>query len=432
VYPKNTLIVALYGEGKTRGKVSELLIPAAINQALAALVMKGEAKDCRAFVKAFLQSRYAALRQQAAGGMQPNLNLGLVKKIRVPIAPLDEQRRIITKIEELFSDLDAGVAALERVRAKLKRYRASVLKAAIEGRLTEEWRARHPHTERATELLDRILKERRRRWGESQRARFAEARREPPKDWQAKYQEPAGPDTTALPGLPEGWCWATVDQLAEIQGGIQKQPKRAPVNNAYPFLRVANVYRGRLDLSEVHQIELFDGELVKLRLQAGDMLVVEGNGSITEIGRSAIWTGEIANCVHQNHIIRVRLLLCEPRFFDAYWNSPFGNRKVMEVAASTSGLYTLSVSKVSSLPVPLPPLDEQAEIVREVEARLSVVDQLAAQVEANLKRAARLRQGILKQAFDGRLVPQDPTDEPAEQLLQRISSKERQTVPTTG
>ncbi|MBX9584009.1 MAG: hypothetical protein K2X87_27225 [Gemmataceae bacterium] len=391
------------------------------------------ARPCRAAVEpkfVSMHGNYFGQRWFTRTGKQTtnlaSINKGVLRGFPVPVPPLNEQRRIVAKVEELFSDLDAAVAALERVRVRLRRYRAAVLKAAIDGKLTEEWRSRHPDAGPASALLDRISADRRRRWEAAQRAKFAAAGKEPSKGWQAKYSEPVSANTEGLPPIPAGWCWATVEQLAEIQGGIQKQPKRAPAKNSFPFLRVANVYRGRLDLSEVHQIELFDGELERLRLEPGDLLIVEGNGSIGEIGRSAIWTDEITDCVHQNHLIRVRLLIGDPRFFDAYWNSPFGNRQVMAVAASTSGLYTLSVTKISSLPVPVPPLAEQSAIIEEVERRLSVVNQVAAQVEANLVRAGRLRQGILKRAFEGRLVPQNPADEPASVLLDRIRQQRSQ------
>jgi type I restriction enzyme, S subunit len=349
-----------------------------------------------------------------------SINKGVLNRFPVPLAPLIEQRRIVGKIEELFSDLDAGVAALERIKANLKRYRAAVLKAAVEGRLTEAWRAKHPKTEPAAKLLERILAERRKKWEEDQLAKFAAADRTPPKGWREKYVEPGGPETNQLPEIPQGWCWATVEQLAEVQGGIQKQPKRMPGKNAFPFLRVANVLRDLLDLSEVHRIELFGHELGKLRLVQGDLLIVEGNGSKMEIGRSAIWRGEIENCVHQNHIIRVRVSVGSPRYVNYYWNSPSGNQRVMSQAASTSGLYTLSVGKVSSLPIPVPPSDEQEQITAEVEQRLSIIVAAAAQADANLKRSTRLRQCILKRAFEGKLVPQDPTDEPAAKLVERI------------
>lgn len=159
-------------------------------------------------------------------------------------------------------------------------------------------------------------------------------------------KESAELDTSSLPSLPKGWCWATVTEIAEVQGGIQKQPKRKPSKNGCPYLRVANVLRNRLDLSEVHEIGLFGNELERLRLLKGDLLVVEGNGSKTEIGRSAIWNAAIDPCVHQNHIIRVRSVAGVPEFLNYYWNSTEGNQRVMDEAASTSGLYTLSVAKV--------------------------------------------------------------------------------------
>ena len=237
--------------------------------------------------------------------------------------------------------------------------------------------------------------------------------------------------------------WATVEQVAEIQGGIQKQPKRTPANNPFPFLRVANVLRGSLDLEEVHEIELFPGELERLRLISQDLLIVEGNGSPSQIGRMAIWKGAIENCVHQNHIIRARAADgIAPQYVETYWNSPDGSSRVHGVASSTSGLYTLSVSKVSGLPIPLPPLAEQRRIVAEVERCLSVIQQAEDTVEANLTRAEQLRQSIFKQAFFGKLVPQDPGDEPASALLERIrvereashadAKNSRQTRPRRG
>ncbi len=333
----------------------------------------------------------------------------------IPLPPLAEQRRIVAEIETQFTRLDASVAALRRARANLKRYRASVLKDACEGRLVpteaELARSEGRDYEPAAVLLERILAERRARW-ESQEKR------------QGKYREPSAPDASALPQLPEGWAWANVEQLAEIQGGIQKQPKRAPADNPYPFLRVANVLRGYLDLEEVHEIELFTGELDKLRLVPGDLLIVEGNGSPSQIGRMAIWKGDIEDCVHQNHIIRARLVGgLSSQYVETYWNSPTGASQVSQIASSTSGLYTLSVSKVSVLPIPLPPLAEQRRIVAEVERRLSVAQQAEAAVEASLARAERLRQSILKQAFSGKLVPQDPGDEPASALLERIRAE---------
>ena len=365
----------------------------------------------------FLQSPeyWEQVSQQTVGIALQNVNAKKLARVSLPFPPPAEQCRIVAEIERHFSRLDASVAALKRVQANLKRYRASVLKDACEGRLVpteaDLARAGGRDYEPADILLKRIRVERRTRWKSQAKRR-------------GKFKEPAVPDTSNLPDLPGGWVWATVDQLAEIKGGIQKQPKRAPAANPFPFLRVANVLRGRLNLNEVHRIELFSGELDKLRLLAGDLLIVEGNGSPTQIGRMAIWKGEIEDCVHQNHIIRARLydgLL--PQYVESYWNSPMGASEVSKVASSTSGLYTLSVRKVSYLPVPLAPLTEQHRIVVEVERRLSVIQKTEDSVEANLTRADRLRQSILKQAFSGKLVPQDPNDEPASVLLERIRAE---------
>lgn len=356
----------------------------------------------------------------------PSIRQSDVADICFYLPPFNEQKRIVAKIEELFSKLDAGITALKRVQANLKRYRAAVLKAAVEGKLTEEWRNQNPNTEPASKLLQRILKERRQKWESDQIEKYQKSGKTPKKDWQSKYKEPSAPDTANLPSLPDGWCWASIDQISEVQGGIQKQPSRTPQNNAYPYLRVANVYRDRLDLSEVHLMELYGNELDKLRLQKDDLLIVEGNGSRSEIGRSALWLGEIENCVHQNHIIRVRFLAGKSGYLNLYWNSPEGTKKISEKAASTSGLYTLSVSKITSISVPLPPLSEQSEIINIADNLTSLISQTELSIQKDKIRASRLRQSILKQAFSGKLVPQDPNDEPASVLLQRIKNLRKQ------
>jgi type I restriction enzyme S subunit len=418
---KNDILLNITGASIGRVTLAPPYMDGArVNQHVTIIRLKDQIDQ--SFVRWFIASpsQQRQINSIQVGVTRQALTKDMVLSFELPLPPFGEQRRIVSKIEELFSDLDAGVAALKRAKANLKRYRASVLKSAVEGKLTEQWRAKHPAKEPASALLARILLERRQKWEADQLAKFAAAKKEPPKNWRDKYVEPIPPDTTELPELPEGWCWASVEQTSEVQGGIQKQPKRAPGANSFPFLRVANVHRNQLELDEIHRIELFGNEIERLRLQTGDLLVVEGNGSKTEIGRSAIWTGEIEDCVHQNHIIRVRFLAGSSRYLNSYWNSPSGNGRVMEQAASTSGLYTLSVTKVCSLPVPLAPIVEQEQIVAEVEERLSVISAAEIEISNSLLRAARLRQSILKRAFEGKLVPQDPKDEPASALLERL------------
>jgi len=154
-------------------------------------------------------TRHLAQRQMMGGVGQMRVPCAFLETLKLPLPPTIEQRRILDDTDELLSDLDAAVAALERVQVKLKHYRAAVLKAAVEGSLTAEWREKHPPTEPATALLTRILAERRRRWEETQVRKFKDAGKEPHKDWKAKYKEPVAPDITNLPNLPEGWCWGT-------------------------------------------------------------------------------------------------------------------------------------------------------------------------------------------------------------------------------
>lgn len=212
-------------------------------------------------------------------------------------------------------------------------------------------------------------------------------------------------EQTALARCRDGEMRGLSD-VAVIQGGIQKQQKRAPRHNPYPFLRVANVTKQGLDLTDVHRIELFEGELGRLRLEAGDLLVVEGNGSASQIGRAALWDGSIVDCVHQNHLIRVRpmdgLL---PEYLEAVWNSPQTRSRLTAIASSSSGLYTLSVTKLKSLAIPVPSVERQHELVARVNDVRRTKSQLEAAIDTNTRRLAALRRSLLAAAFSGRFTP---------------------------
>ncbi|MEV5199677.1 restriction endonuclease subunit S [Streptomyces sp. NPDC053720] len=212
-----------------------------------------------------------------------------------------------------------------------------------------------------------------------------------------------------------------VETVAEVRGGIQKQSRRRPADNPYPFLRVANVGRGTLDLTDVHEVELFGGEIDRYRLEDGDLLVVEGNGSADQIGRAAIWRSEIKDCVHQNHLIRVRhgadLL---PEYLEFVWNSPTMSRRLQKASVSTSGLYTLSTRKLKELELPVATREDQAALVTAAQIARSHLEQARDAAASALGHITALRNTLLTEAFSGRLVPQDAEDEPAEELLKRI------------
>jgi len=438
----DSVLIAMYG---SIGKLGINSIPLTTNQAIA--FTKPDPIPTK-YLFYYLMRERSALVGLGKGGTQRNISQTVIKAFPFVVAPLSEQHRIVEAIESYLTRLDDAVASLERVQRNLERYRASVLKAAVEGRLVpaeaelarEEGRSYEP----ADVLLERILAERKVRWIEdaAEKARAnAEAKAgKAGKPWtpeddtkalakarkaaEAKYKEPAAPETTDLPTLPEGWCWSTVEQTAIVTGGITKNAKRTAFPLQVPYLRVANVYADELRLDDVREIGVTDDEFTRTQLQPGDMLVVEGNGSVEQIGRVALWNGEVAGCSHQNHLIRARFVHKQIVRWALQWLLSRGGRiHVQRVASSTSGLHTLSISKVSALPVPLPPLAESLRLIAEIDRQSSLASDLDRTLEASLARMQRLRQSVLKWAFEGKLVEQDPNDEPASLLLERIRSE---------
>lgn len=360
--------------------------------------------------------------------------ISVYAKKRLLLPPLNEQDRIVAKIEELFSELDRGIESLNTAREQLKVYRQSVLKHAFEGKLTEGWREDNKDKlETADELLDRIKQER-----EANYQQQLEVWKSAVKTWEQigrDGKKPVKTQTLVVTGHPEipedlaehctdQWTWLKLCDISEVSGGLTKNQKRNALIKKMKYLRVANIYADKLLLDEVTEIGVTEYEFSKLELAAGDLLVVEGNGSIDQIGRLAEWTGEIDQIGHQNHLIRVRMISgMRPRFFLLFLLSPLGRKFIIKQASSTTGLHTLSISKVSGLPVPVPNLDEQEAILTEVDDILSQINKMESEISDETKRSEGLRQSILKRAFSGKLVAQDANDEPASALLERIKAK---------
>jgi type I restriction enzyme S subunit len=220
------------------------------------------------------------------------------------------------------------------------------------------------------------------------------------------------------------WPWTTLGAIAEIVGGVTKDSKRQgdPSFVEVPYLRVANVQRGFLDLAEVATIRVPPDKAKALELRAGDVLFNEG-GDRDKLGRGWVWSGEVEGCIHQNHVFRARLLDgFEPKFVSWHGNT-FGRGWFEEHGRQTTNLASLNLTTLRSFPVPAPPLEEQRRVVAQVERQLSIADAMATGIDHALRRSAALRRGILAEAFSGELVPQDPSEEPASALLERIAAK---------
>lgn len=376
------------------------------------------------FLKYLLNSGdFVRFASQLNTGDRPRVDWDQIKNYAFTLPPFREQERIADTLDELLSDLDAGVAALERVRARLKHYRAAVLKAAVEGALTAQWRREHPTTETADALLTRILAERRRRWEEAQLKKFEAAGKVPPKNWKAKYVEPAGPDISDLPELPEGWCWASPRQLGDVQLGRQRAPAHHQGEFMRPYLRVANVYEDRIDLGSVYEMNFSPAEFETYALRNGDILLNEGQ-SLELVGRSAIYRDELPGACFTNTLVRFRPALgVESEYSQIYFCACLRNHRFRKIARWTTNIAHLGADRFAAMEIPLPPHSEQLAIVDAVRVQLSVIDHLERDLDARLKSAQSLRQSILRHAFTGQLVPQDPNDEPASELLKRIAAE---------
>lgn len=316
----------------------------------------------------------------------------VLARLPVPVPPAPQALRIVAKLDRLSARSRAARDHLARTAKLAARAKQAILAAAFQGALTADWR-------------------------EVAQPRRAEG-------------DPHQIDGRArvLDDLPASWAWASLGSVTLVSGGLTKNPKRAELPSKAPYLRVANVYANELRLDNVAEIGCTPTEVVQTTLQPDDLLVVEGNGSLDQIGRVAIWRGEIDGCLHQNHIIRVRSGARLMARYGLYWLlSPAGRSAIEVVASSSSGLHTLSISKVKGLPVPLCALDEQREIVRRIEAAFARIDRLTAEATRAAHLLDRLDERLLAKAFRGELVPQDPSDEPAEALLARIRTARSET-----
>jgi type I restriction enzyme S subunit len=358
----------------------------------------------------------------------------LANNVPLLLPPAAEQTRIVAKLEELLSDLDAGVAELKAAQKKLAQYRQSLLKAAVTGGLTSKWRAARAvsesgEAENGSKFLQRVLTERRARWEAKQLAKFKAQSKTPPKDWQKKYPEPVQPDTTGLPELPEGWVWASGEQLCEFitKGTTPPKDLNSGGQKSIPFLRVTNLTDlGELDLADevFVSVETHQGFLARSAVYPNDVLM---NIVGPPLGQVAVVPTTFPEWnINQAIAIFRAVEGVLPWFICRYLLSPVAQRWLKARSKTTAGQTNLTLEVCRSLPFPLPPLDEQQAVLVNLETAMNSIVTQEQAIVLSLKQSTAQRQNILRAAFAGQLVPQDPADEPASVLLARIRAERAQ------
>jgi len=345
----------------------------------------------------------AEIERLATGNQESMRNIGQdrIRQIRIPWVQHAEQKRIVAEIEKQFTRLDTGVEALRRLQAHLRRYRAAMLTGALGGRLVPSEaslaRAEGRDFDSGEALLNAVLSARK-----ELHARAGV---------KGKYVEPAGP-TAGLDRLPEGWTWATLGQLAWDSGyGTSEKCDYAGVGQ--PVLRIPNIARGMIDVADLKRargdLDLVEGE----SLAPGDLLVVRTNGSLDLLGRGAVVEGRFSEPTYfASYLIRFRLpaMFQLARWVGLVWQSPFVRHIIERSASNSAGQYNVNLKALSAVPVPIPPVAEQARIIAELERRASNADALESVATANLLRARRLRAAVLCKAFEGSLATAEMPD----------------------
>lgn len=339
---------------------------------------------------------------------QDGFNKTDLSRFPLPVAPLNEQQRIVEKIETLFAKLDKGEEAVWEVQKLLTQYRQSVLKSAVTGQLTADWRAQCAGTlEHGRDLLARIQCERSANW-----------------EGRGKYKEALEPEVRQSSDLPEGWAWASVDQVTSHFGnGLSKKPVLE--ENEFPILRISAARAMKVSVDDLRYYNPSDGEnLDRFWVETGDLLFTRYNGSARLVGVCGQMR-EGRRFLHPDKLIKARpigLPDLSTDYLELAWNCGVTRQHIAKNIKTTAGQQGIAGSDVKTAPFPLPSGPEQIEIATRVWDVFDRTEAMAKWCETELKRSASLRQSILKDAFAGKLVPQDPTDEPASALLARIAA----------
>ena len=374
-----------------------------------------------------------AIEALKSGSTRKRISRGNLARVELPLAPQNEQHRIVAKIEELFSELDKGVESLKTAQAQLKVYRQVVLKHAFEGKLTAQWREENKDKlEKPEQLLARIKQEQEthyeqqfKEWEVAIKTWEDSGKRgkRPPKPKPANDPSLIGrEDRERFPDLPDGWAWVKLGHLFSIspQNGVYKPA--SDYGSGTQIIRIDDFYDGQLiRRTGFKKLRLSNEEIEKYKVRNSDLIINRVN-SIEYLGKCALVGSLSEDTVFESNIMRCRVIEEEvsKAYVAAYLASHEGRNRLCENAKHAVNQASINQTDVGNTLVPIASMEEQLLIVQKIEQQLSQADALISQIEDHLKGAEALRQSILKRAFSGQLVPQDPNDEPASVLLARI------------
>ena len=403
--PEDALLVAMYG---SIGKLVITGFECATNQAIAYCIPNTNSASLK-FLFWALQFYQTDLIESGKGGVQKNISQTVLKNFEIPLPPLSEQHRIVAKIEELFSNLDAGMADLQAAGQQLERYRLSVLQAAVEGRLTADWRRTHD-PEPADQLLDQIGEQRRAGWEERYRwNRYESKGKEPPSGWKSRYKTPEQPESNDKE-LPTTWSWATVQQVSFV--GTGATPKRGNPD-FWDGGKIPWVTSGALNAQYVEEAEEC---ITEEALEETSCEVFPKHSLLIAMYGEGKTRGKVAELMIEaatNQACAAVEVVGDKPALREYLKVYF-QKNYHDIRRQAAGGVqpNLNLGIIRGINFPLPPLAEQKQIVGKVERLLSVANDAAATADREQTRAERLRQSILKQAFNGQFVPHEEAATP--------------------